>query len=159
MPQRSRVLSLTARTMLLCCVIGGWQLPALSAQAPAGARGNVPGEWRVWGADLWSTRYSPLDQIHAANFNSLKLAWQWNAGAFGSDEYYRTTTCTPTALSPWPHRLVATGSIPHPARRCGCGALTGAPWQKAPPVCRERAGLWNDGRGARHRGDADTNRR
>src|SRR5439155_1298302 len=28
---------------------------------------------------------------NASNFNSLKVAWQWNAGAFGSDEYYRTT--------------------------------------------------------------------
>ena len=55
------------------------------------ARGNKPGEWRYWGADAWTTRYSPLDQITAANFNSLTMAWQWNAGAFGSDEYYRTT--------------------------------------------------------------------
>jgi len=55
------------------------------------ARGNVPGEWRVWGADAWSSRYSPLEQINAQNFNSLEVAWQWNAGAFGADEYYRTT--------------------------------------------------------------------
>ena len=54
-------------------------------------RGNVPGEWRVWGADAWSTRYSPLDQINAANFDSLEVAWQWNAGTLGPDEYYRTT--------------------------------------------------------------------
>src|SRR5687768_12893725 len=54
-------------------------------------RGNVPGEWRYWGADAWSTRYSPLDQINAQNFDSLRVAWQWNAGAFGSDEYYRAT--------------------------------------------------------------------
>src|ERR671912_98189 len=54
-------------------------------------RGNKPGEWRYWGADAWTTRYSPLDQINAANFNSLAVAWQWNAGAFGADEYYRAT--------------------------------------------------------------------
>ncbi len=54
-------------------------------------RGNPPGEWRYWGADAWSTRYSPLDQINATNFNTLKVAWQWNAGEYGSDEYYRTT--------------------------------------------------------------------
>src|SRR6185369_13889987 len=65
--------------------------PGLSAQAKPGARGNVPGEWRVWGADLWSTRYSPLDQINAQNFNSLKQAWVWNAGEFGWDEYFRST--------------------------------------------------------------------
>ena len=61
------------------------------AAAHAQARGNVAGEWRVWGGDLWSTRYSPLDQINAENFSSLKLAWQWKVQPFGSDEYYRTT--------------------------------------------------------------------
>ena len=24
-----------------------------------------------------STRYSPLDQINASNFNTLKVAWEW----------------------------------------------------------------------------------
>ncbi|MBU6364694.1 MAG: hypothetical protein KJT01_00655, partial [Gemmatimonadetes bacterium] len=28
-------------------------------------RGNAYGEWRHWGADQWSTRYSPLAQITA----------------------------------------------------------------------------------------------
>ena len=54
-------------------------------------RGNAPGEWRYWGADAWGTRYSPLDQINASNFNDLEVAWEWKAGAFGRDEYYRTT--------------------------------------------------------------------
>ena len=79
--------------------------PTLSAPAmmPAGAagggapqaaslvRGNAPGEWRYWGGDAHSTRYSPLDQINADNFSTLQMAWQWNAGTFGADEYYRTT--------------------------------------------------------------------
>ena len=54
-------------------------------------RGNKPGEWRYWGADAWSTRYSPLDQINAQNFDSLQVAWKWDAGQYGEDEYYRTT--------------------------------------------------------------------
>ena len=54
-------------------------------------RGNAPGEWRYWGADAWSTRYSPLDQINASNFNTLQVAWRWNASVDGEDEYYRTT--------------------------------------------------------------------
>jgi glucose dehydrogenase len=73
--------------------------PGRPASAPGGpttvtmpsVRGNVPGEWRVWGGDAWSTRYSPLDQIDASNFDRLEMAWQWNAGTFGPDEYYRTT--------------------------------------------------------------------
>ena len=54
-------------------------------------RGNKPGEWRYWGGDAWSTRYSPLDQINEGNFKSLQVAWQWNAAKDGDDEYYRTT--------------------------------------------------------------------
>src|SRR5215831_2683991 len=63
----------------------------VSAQAQKLVRGNAPGEWRYWGADAWSTRYSPLDQINATNFNSLAIAWQWSAKDLGADEYYRTT--------------------------------------------------------------------
>ena len=48
-----------------------WSLP-LAGQGAA-VRGNPPGEWRYWGADAWSTRYSSLDQINAANFSQLQV--------------------------------------------------------------------------------------
>src|SRR6187401_774765 len=64
--------------------------PSLGAQQQL-VRGNAPGEWRYWGADAWSTRYSALDQINAANFSSLQVAWRWNAAVDAPDEYYRTT--------------------------------------------------------------------
>src|ERR1044072_9700135 len=35
-----------------------------------------PGEWPPYGGDLASTRYSPLDQINASNFNKLQLAFR-----------------------------------------------------------------------------------
>src|SRR4029079_2840868 len=72
-------------------VLGVVAWPSAQQAAPTLVRGNAVGEWRYWGADAWSTRYSPLDQINASNFDSLQVAWQWNAGAFGKDEYYRTT--------------------------------------------------------------------
>ncbi|HYJ94332.1 MAG TPA: PQQ-binding-like beta-propeller repeat protein, partial [Vicinamibacterales bacterium] len=62
-----------------------------AVQGAAKVRGNVPGEWRYWGGDAWSTRYSALDQINASNFASLEVAWQWSASPLGADEYYRTT--------------------------------------------------------------------
>jgi quinoprotein glucose dehydrogenase len=34
------------------------------------------GEWATYGGDLASTRYSPLDQINASNFNKLQLAFR-----------------------------------------------------------------------------------
>lgn len=61
-------------------------------QATSLVRGNKPGEWRYWGGDAWSTRYSSLDQINAQNFDSLQVAWRWDATQYGDDEtYYRTT--------------------------------------------------------------------
>src|SRR4029453_15917713 len=65
--------------------------PSTAVQGTQRVRGKKPGEWRYGGGDAGSSRYSALDQINASNFNSLQVAWQWNAGAFGSDEYYGTT--------------------------------------------------------------------
>ena len=41
------------------------------------------GEWRTYGSDLASTRYAPLDQITAANFNSLEVAWRFKTDNLG----------------------------------------------------------------------------
>jgi len=47
------------------------------------ANGNPYGEWRyIWG-DMSSTRYSPLDQINADNFQELQVAWVWRGDNFG----------------------------------------------------------------------------
>ncbi|MEZ5293408.1 MAG: PQQ-binding-like beta-propeller repeat protein [Vicinamibacterales bacterium] len=51
---------------------------ATQAQAPA-----ARGEWRTYGGDLASTRYSPLDQITAENFGSLRIAWRFRTDNFG----------------------------------------------------------------------------
>jgi quinoprotein glucose dehydrogenase len=41
------------------------------------------GEWRTYGGDLASTRYSPLDQITPANFSMLEVAWRLKTDALG----------------------------------------------------------------------------
>ena len=54
-----------------------------------------PGEtnWLHYANDLSSTRYSPLDQINAANFNKLELAWRFCTNALGPrlDADYQST--------------------------------------------------------------------
>src|SRR5262245_42840516 len=45
-----------------------------------------PGEWTTYGADLASTRYSPLDQINASNFNKLQLAFRFKTASLGPRE-------------------------------------------------------------------------
>ena len=67
----------------------GWWLSAASAEAQ-----TVPvGEWRYWGATAASTRYAPLDQIDATNFETLQVAWLWNADNYGPtvETVYRAT--------------------------------------------------------------------
>src|SRR5438128_787660 len=40
-----------------------------------GQPSTANGEWPSYNADLRGTRYSPLDQINASNFNKLEIAW------------------------------------------------------------------------------------
>ena len=49
---------------------------AVSAQQPAAVPSTATGEWPTYGGDLANSKYSPLDQITAANFSSLKVAWR-----------------------------------------------------------------------------------
>jgi glucose dehydrogenase len=112
-------------------------------------RGNVPGEWRYWGGDAWSTRYSPLDQINASNFDSLEVAWQWNASAFGADEYYRTTPLYANGrlFTVATTRRIAASLDPRTGETLWMWRLDeGIRWQKAP---RQFAGrglsYWTDG--------------
>src|SRR5579862_5952861 len=53
-------------------------VPAVDAQT-----GAKNGEWRTYGGDLANTRYSPLDQINASNFNRLQIAWRFNTASLG----------------------------------------------------------------------------
>ena len=69
-------------------------LLALVTPLVAQERGTPPGEWRFWGADQWSTRYSPLDMIDASNFGDLEVAWVWRGDNFspeGPDPLLRAT--------------------------------------------------------------------
>ncbi len=54
------------------------------AASPAWAQsGAKNGEWRTYGGDLGSTRYAPLDQINASNFNQLEVAWRFKTESLG----------------------------------------------------------------------------
>jgi glucose dehydrogenase len=62
---------LSQQMMVAAAVVG-----SLGAAGPAGAQtGAKGGEWRTYGGDLGNTRYAPLDQINATNFNNLEVAW------------------------------------------------------------------------------------
>jgi quinoprotein glucose dehydrogenase len=46
-------------------------------------------EWPSYAADLAGTRYRPLDQINATNFNDLEIAWRIKTDNFGDRPEYK----------------------------------------------------------------------
>ena len=75
-------LSLIERAILLAIALCLSGIPA-SAQT-----GATSGEWRTYGGDLGSTRYSALDQINAENFNNLEIAWRFKTANLGPNPDY-----------------------------------------------------------------------
>jgi quinoprotein glucose dehydrogenase len=61
---------------------GGRRAPVVRSSLP-----DV--EWKSYGNDLGNTRYSPLDQINAANFNQLEVAWRFKTENLGALPEYK----------------------------------------------------------------------
>src|SRR5271167_4225730 len=74
------------RFAMLAALPAGLLWTLSTAQAQTGAKN---GEWRTYGGDLGSTRYSPLDQIRADNFNKLEVAWRFKTDSLGPRPEYQ----------------------------------------------------------------------
>ena len=83
-----RTLGLAAAVMALVVGGAGAREPRDQGSKPASIA-----EWRTYGGDLASRRYSPLDQITKENFSKLQIAWRLNTDAFGPrpDSLYSAT--------------------------------------------------------------------
>jgi quinoprotein glucose dehydrogenase len=46
-------------------------------------------DWPTYAADLAGTRYRPLDQINASNFNDLEIAWRFKTDNLGNRPEYK----------------------------------------------------------------------
>jgi quinoprotein glucose dehydrogenase len=62
----------------------------VAAHLPAWAQGaKAPDtEWHNYAGDLANTRYAPLDQITASNFNDLEVAWRFRTDSLGPRPEY-----------------------------------------------------------------------
>ena len=49
----------------------------------SGQYGAKNGEWRYYGGDSGSTKYSPLDQINKDNVKDLRIVWRWKTDNMG----------------------------------------------------------------------------
>jgi quinoprotein glucose dehydrogenase len=65
----------------------------------AAPSGPVPAntDWRAYAGNVASTRYAPLDQIHAGNFSDLEVAWRFKPDAFGPNPEF-DLECTPLVV-------------------------------------------------------------
>ena len=66
----------------------------LALGSAAAQQGATHGEWRSYGGDTGSTKYSPLDQITAENFSDLEVAWHWKT----EDTHLTISTDTGSSL-------------------------------------------------------------
>jgi quinoprotein glucose dehydrogenase len=90
-----RMLLLSASALVLIGAGMAYYLPQISGIAPgktaiAAQQGpaqpkpsTANGEWPHYAADTRGSRYSPLDQINASNFNQLQVAWRLKTDMFG----------------------------------------------------------------------------
>jgi quinoprotein glucose dehydrogenase len=69
-----------------------------SGQAPAGQPSAAKGDWTYYNADLTGSKYSPLDQINATNFNRLEVAWRFKTDALGPRPEFKLEG-TPVAVN------------------------------------------------------------
>jgi quinoprotein glucose dehydrogenase len=68
-------------------VIANSRVPAIlaaivlvvSSFVQADDRGTAAGQWRYYGGDAGSTKYSPLETINKDNVGKLKVVWSWDS--------------------------------------------------------------------------------
>ncbi len=89
MPSTAR--RLTASAIALVALVAAFRAaPRVAGQA---AHGGLPtkdhGEWAFYNADVRGSRYMPLDQINATNFNKLEIAWHFKTDNLGPRPEYK----------------------------------------------------------------------
>src|SRR6266852_3641377 len=91
-PHMQRGKTARGKHLLLWCIglIGfSCMLPVAAAQAGATNDRASGTEWPTYAADLAGTRYRPLDQINASNFNKLEVVWRFKTDNLGNRPEYK----------------------------------------------------------------------
>jgi quinoprotein glucose dehydrogenase len=72
-----------------------WMTVGTSSQTSMPSTKN--GDWTAYTADIRGTRYAPLDQINATNFNKLEVAWRFKTDNLGTRPEFKLEG-TPLAI-------------------------------------------------------------
>ena len=71
------------RLILSAVVLTGVSIATRVTGQGSGQPSTAKGEWPMYTADLRGSKYSPLDQINAGNFNQLEVAWRFKTDNLG----------------------------------------------------------------------------
>src|ERR1700704_2426529 len=85
------------RTLLALIAITVVTVPLLVRSQARPLPSTKNGEWPMYTADLRGSKYSPLDQIDATNFNKLEVAWRFKTDNLGPRPEYKLEG-TPLAI-------------------------------------------------------------
>ena len=80
-------MALLCAALLLC--LGAPYGAAPPQTAPVRRVTTSTGEWPAYNGDVRGSRYTPLDQINASNFNDLEVAWRFKTDNLGSRPEYK----------------------------------------------------------------------
>ena len=83
----SRIIVRSAPVLALLAAGVAWV--AVHGQSATGQPSTKNGEWPYYTADVKGSKYSPLDQINASNFNKLEVAWRFKTDSLGPRPEYK----------------------------------------------------------------------
>jgi quinoprotein glucose dehydrogenase len=86
----------TSLVVLAGLIVASGLTARLAGQA-AGQPSTRNGDWTHYTADMRGTKYSPLDQINASNFNQLEVAWRFKTDNLGTRPEFKLEG-TPLAI-------------------------------------------------------------
>jgi quinoprotein glucose dehydrogenase len=93
----SRTLLLSGGLVAVLAFTGPRLTTRLLGQA-SGFPSTAKGDWPYYTADAKGSRYAPLDQINAGNFNQLEVAWRFKTDNLGTRPEYKLEG-TPLAIN------------------------------------------------------------
>ena len=74
------------KTIAICSVVAGLTSMAWPSRGQWRPKDT---EWPTYTADLAGSKYRPLDQINASNFNKLEIAWRFKTDNLGTRPEYK----------------------------------------------------------------------
>ena len=82
-----RMRQMIIRTLAPAIALAASMVPAAPAQSRGAQQSTAwrqkDTEWASYSADIRGSRYRPLDQINASNFNKLEIAWRFKTDSLG----------------------------------------------------------------------------